>query len=65
MGEGTTSTSLGGMAGYLLGPGGGGPCPGVVLRDGFGIGQAVRVQADWLAGAGYLAMSAGGHPQIP
>jgi carboxymethylenebutenolidase len=54
------------MPGYLPGPGGGGPWPGVVLlHDGSGIGQAVREQADWLAGAGYLAVSAGCHPQIP
>jgi hypothetical protein len=37
----------------------------VALRDGFCIGQAVREQADWLAGAGYLAVSACRHPQIP
>ena len=31
--------------------------PGVaVLHDGFGIDEAVRAQADWLAGAGYLAL---------
>jgi len=30
----------------------------VVLHDGFGIDQAVREQADWLGGAGYLALSA-------
>jgi carboxymethylenebutenolidase len=29
----------------------------VVLHDGFGIDDAVRAQADWLAGAGYLALS--------
>jgi len=28
-----------------------------VLHDGFGIDEAVREQADWLAGAGYLALS--------
>ena len=31
---------------------------GVVLHDGFGIDEAVRAQADWLASAGYLALSA-------
>jgi carboxymethylenebutenolidase len=30
----------------------------VVLHDGFGIDEAVRAQADWLAGAGSLALSA-------
>ena len=58
MGDVTISTSRGGMPGYLSSPGGGGPWPGVVvLHDGFGIGRAVREQADWLAGAGYLAVS--------
>jgi len=28
-----------------------------VLHDGFGVDEAVRAQADWLAGAGYLALS--------
>ena len=28
-----------------------------MLQDGFGINDAVRAQADWLAGAGYLALS--------
>ena len=42
-------TSAGGMPGYLSGPAGQGPWPGVVvLHDGFGIDQAVREQADWL-----------------
>jgi len=50
MGDVTISTSRGGMPGYLSSPGGGGPWPGVVvLHDGFGIGRAVREQADWLA----------------
>jgi len=55
----TIPTSVGGMPGYLSRPDGRGPCPGIaVLHDGFGIDQAVRQQADWLAGAGYLALSA-------
>jgi dienelactone hydrolase len=29
----------------------------VVLHDGFGIDDAACAQADWLAGAGYLALS--------
>jgi len=53
----TIPTSAGGMPGYLSRPDGQGPWPGVVvLHDGFGIDQAVREQADWLAGAGYLAL---------
>ena len=58
MGDVTIATPRGGMPGYLSSPGGDGPWPGVVvLHDGFGIGQAVREQADWLAGAGYIAVS--------
>ena len=58
MGDVTIATPRGGMPGYLSSPGGEGPWPGVVvLHDGFGIGQAVREQADWLAGAGYIAVS--------
>jgi carboxymethylenebutenolidase len=54
----TIPTSAGGMPGYLSRPGGDGRWPGVVvLHDGFGIDAAVRAQADWLAGAGYLALS--------
>ncbi len=55
----TISTPAGGMPGYLSRPGGDGRWPGVVvLHDGFGIDESVRAQADWLAGAGYLALSA-------
>ena len=51
----TISTPAGEMPGYLSHPGGDGRWPGVVvLHDGFGIDEAVRAQADWLAGAGYL-----------
>ena len=54
----TIPTSAGGMPGYLSRPRGAGGWPGVVvLHDGFGIDAAVRAQADWLAGAGYLALS--------
>ncbi len=54
----TIPTPAGGMPGYLSRPGGEGRWPGVVvLHDGFGIDEAVRAQADWLAGAGYLALS--------
>ncbi len=54
----TIPTPGGGMPGYLSRPGGEGRWPGVVvLHDGFGIDEAVRAQADWLAGAGYLALS--------
>ena len=57
MGDVTIATPRGGMPGYLSSPGGDGPWPGVVvLHDGFGIGQAVREQADWLAGAGYIVV---------
>ena len=53
----TIGTPVGGMPGYLSRPGGDGRWPGVVvLHDGFGIDEAVRAQADWLAGAGYLAL---------
>ncbi len=58
MGDVTISTSVGRMPGYLSRPGGDGRWPGVVvLHDGFGIDESVRAQADWLASAGYLALS--------
>ena len=54
----TISTSVGGMPGYFPRPGGDGRWPGVVvLHDGFGIDESVPAQADWLASAGYLALS--------
>ncbi len=58
VGDVTIPTSVGGMPGYLSRPGDDGRWPGVVvLHDGFGIDEAVRAQADWLASAGYLALS--------
>jgi carboxymethylenebutenolidase len=55
----TISTPAGEMPGYLSRPGGDGRWPGVVVpHDGSGIDEEVRAQADWLARAGYLALSA-------
>ena len=51
----TIPTPAAEMPGYLSRPGGDGRWPGVVvLHDGPGIDEAVRGQADWLAGAGYF-----------
>jgi len=54
----TVHASRGAMNGYLATPTTPGPWPGVVvLHDALGYTQDVKDQADWLAGAGFLAIS--------
>ena len=57
-GETTIVTGHGRMPVYVARPHAQGPWPGVVvIHDAGGLGKDTRRQADWLAGAGYLAIA--------
>ena len=58
MTDATIQTGNGSVPAYLATPQAPGPWPGVVvIHDALGMGQDVRNQADWLAGAGFGAVA--------